>query len=116
MAEINKDDLMLMMDIYKESIATSTALSRQQNVTIEHQKDLITEQRSINNNISKLIDRLDDHSISLTQMQSKVIEKVGSNNELCAKEFGSVKNQMYIAYVGMGTIIIAILGLIFKLI
>lgn len=116
MAEIDKNDLMLMMDIYKESIATSTTLSRQQNTAIEHQKELITEQRNINNNIGKLIDRLDDHSISLTQMQSKVIEKVGNNNELCAKEFGAVKNQMYLAYVGMATIIITIIGLIIKLI
>ena len=113
--EINRDDLMLMMNVYKESISASTALSEQQEVLIEQQKELIQEQRNVNTNIGKLVNRLDEHFISSTKMQARVIDKVGSNNELCTREFGLVKNQMYLAYVGMVTIVIALIGLIVKI-
>jgi len=133
---LSRDDLMLLMDSYRNTIQMHTTLVEQQKVVIGLQHDLLTKQDSILNkqddvcrtmeNISKNLEgcanrfqeattlvssKCDELNTAISGKVEGVESKVDKSMFDSIKEHGSLKLRLYIAMGGMILIILSLITL-----
>lgn len=108
MAEITQDQLKLLMDAYKDSIILNTKLLSKMDNVVEAQRESCK-------GINKLCDKINQQTITLTSANVQIGDKLVNMRTEDFKEHNSLRNKIYIAFSLMCTIIIALIGILIKL-
>lgn len=128
-ADLTKQDLTIMMQSYENMILMHKTVLDQQGHIINTLKDVIMKQDEISGKqmssvtlLQGVTGKLDECSEKLSKSQEKLdrqsdnlIDKLNGHNIDSIKEHGKIKNRLYVAYGGSGVIIIALLGIIWKI-
>jgi len=128
--DIQKTDLYLLLDSYKNSVEISTVIMEQlrqiadlQNKFNDGGRDSLTKQqdvfRCLENIVSLLKKYSDDIESSNTRVHSKItdFEKNLSIFEATQEgRFGKVGSKINLVYVGLGSLVVSLLGIIYLLI
>lgn len=129
MAENNlltKDDLVLLMESYKNMISMHQTILEQSNRTIDSLSEIVNRQESISvkqqstcgilNDVSKKLDicaeKLDITRTKVDSLQSTIKEKITEHDINSLKSHEKISTKIQIGWIGMGTIILAILSLV----
>jgi len=114
MIELSKDDLSLLMDSYKKQIELNTQVLTQQQNLIAKMDMMIEVHRETCNNMNKIVDKIDVQERNCSNNAIKITEKMGHERKESLKEHNAIINRIYIAFVGMGVIIINLIALYLK--
>jgi uncharacterized protein Yka (UPF0111/DUF47 family) len=123
---LTKDDLVLLMESYRNMITMHQTILDQSTKTIEkldgiaiRQDSISTKQGNICGSLTKITDRLDDCASSLKdantnidKMEDKITDKLYTHEKKSIEDHGKITNKIYLGWIGMGTIIIGMIGLI----
>jgi len=121
--KLTKDDLVLLMESYRNMITMHQTILDQTNKTIDKldtiatkQDSLFSKQGSICNQLGSMngkIDILDklDTGDNIDDLKTKVIDKLQDHEKKSIEDHGKITNKIYLGWIGMGTIIIGIVGL-----
>jgi hypothetical protein len=127
---INRDDLLLLMEAYKNQVELNTTLITRQEVIIAKQEEIIGKLVEILASQGKLLEgvgaipgSLEKVIHDLCESTSETCKGIGTtmdNNLSTARqaqirEHNAINNRIYLGWVGMGTIVIALIGVIIKL-
>jgi DNA repair exonuclease SbcCD ATPase subunit len=134
---LRKDDLVLMMDSYKNMITMHQTILEQSAKIIEllsnisiRQDSIASRQEKICNILSEISKKLDDCSLklqtggdkveslksglgdALKNVSESIKEKINNHNTKSIEDHNKITNKVYIGWIGMGSIILALLSLI----
>jgi hypothetical protein len=127
---VNRDDLLLMMESYKNQIELNTTLLTRQEVIITKQEEIIGKLAEILDLQSKVLADVGAVPDSLEKLIHGFCEATGEtckgintalDQSLSAarqaqiREHNGINNRIYLGWVGMGTIVIALIGVLVKL-
>lgn len=112
---LTKDDLMLLMESYRNMIELHKTILDQSSKTIEKldnitnkQDSISTKQGTVCNNLHAITGKLD----SVIGSQSLHHQKLEEHHVESIKTHGKLANKIHLGWIGMGTIILAIIGLV----
>jgi cysteinyl-tRNA synthetase len=122
---LTKDDLVLLMESYRNMIIMHQTILDQSTKTIEKldiiatkQEGISTKQGNICSSLSKITNRLDDcatvmkdSNINISGMSTKITDKINTHEKKSIEDHGKITNKIYLGWIGMGTIIIGLIGL-----
>ena len=126
--DITKNDLTLMMQSYENMILMhKTVLDQQSEMTdllykvVENQNQISQKQMSTCSSLEGITKQLDDCSEKLSKSRDKIeststtlTDKLATHDKESIKEHSKIKNRVYIAYGLSGTIILGVLGLLWR--
>jgi uncharacterized coiled-coil DUF342 family protein len=124
---LTKDDLVLLMESYRNMIQLhSTILDRTNKTTemldkvVAKQDMLLTKQASLCNKLGKCVEKLNEAGTKIDNTADKIDnagkeirQKIDTHNLSSVKDHGRITNKIYVGWIGMGSIIIALISLIF---
>ena len=127
--DIRKDDLYLLLDSYKNNIELSTIIMEQLRQISESQinlteniKGLIDRGNEVTKSLLEIANSMKEYSDSVKNSSDKLIDKVGDyEKHLSVFEteqkglFAKVGSKINLVYIGMGTLVISLLGIIYLL-
>lgn len=128
---VNRDDLLLMMESYKNQIELNTTLLSRQEVIITKQEEIIGQlaeilalQGKVLAGVGAVPDAMERvvHELCETTgdtckgINAAVDKNFSSARQAQIKEHNGINNRIYVGWVGMGTIVMALVGIIIKLI
>lgn len=100
---VERDDLMLLMESYRNTIQLSTTLLEKQNVLIEKQNNLTELHRDVIRSLKEVSDNLRIHT-------EKVIESEHNLETLIKESTNSIKTKIYVTFGVVFTAIATIVG------
>ena len=130
---LTRDDLVLLMESYRNMITMHQTILDQTTKTIDamgviatKQDSLFSKQSAICNTINGMSDKMAQYSTdcnaSLTTSTAKmddfkntVIKTLNSHEKKTIEEHAKLANKIYVGWIGMGTIILGLVGLIYTL-
>jgi hypothetical protein len=124
--EIQRTDLNLLLDSYKNNVELSTLMLEQlrnignsQEKFLEDQKIILEKNKEVLACLLKISDKLGLCSEELKNANSKLIESekvFATYKEEEKSMFQKISSKINLVYVGMGTLIVSLLGIIYLLI
>lgn len=112
---LSRDDLMLLMESYRNTIQMHTTIVEQQKRIVESQQTMTSKQDEILLKQKLLCDRLDNTASTMERFVNKV-EKVDDKVDTfqldMTKQISGVRTRLYIAMGGTVSIILALLVLL----
>lgn len=123
MAEENltKDDLVLLMESYKNMITMHHTILEQSNKTIEQLADIVTKQDNISlkqrdtcqimNGVSTKLDSCVKQLEGTNDKVDKLKDTINTHNEKSMDGHSKLANKIHLGWIGMGTIILGLIGL-----
>lgn len=108
MAEITQDQLKLLMEAYKDSVTLNTKLLTKMDSVVEAQ-------RSSCQSIEKLCDKINQQTITMTAANVQISDKLFEVRTESLKEHNSIKHKIYVALSLMGTIVVALITALVKI-
>jgi len=118
---LTRDDLILLMDSYRNHFAMNQTLLSQLTKLVDQQTHMIkkcdiiiSKQSQTCSGLEKATLELKDSNSKIDGMQNKIVERVDNHNLSSVKDHNSLKNKIYLGWIGMGTIILSLLGLIMR--
>jgi len=113
-------DLTLLMESYKNNIEISTMLHEQQKQLLTQQDDLLDKQK----NFCELLDKWSTKSSesfkemndSLASFNKEFSTRMNYFDVEMQKNYNSLKMMMYVAWTGMGGIVISLVGVLITVI
>lgn len=117
--KLTKDDLVLLMESYRNMITMHQTILDQSSKTIEKmdtivnkQDTLFSKQGQICNSLDKITGSLDSTAKNL----SDVAKNANTHEKKTIEDHGKLANKIHLGWIGMGTIIMGLIGLIIMLI
>ena len=117
-AQLNKQDLFILMDSYKNNIQLNSTLLEQQKQmltlhaqTIETQKEVMERQKELCSNIDDLVEKLTNCSKILADNHSKLSLDIGNVVSNISKCQSSLSVKLYICLGGMISVLLSVIGL-----
>lgn len=122
---LTKDDLVLLMESYRNMITMHQTILDQSTKTIEkldgiatRQDGISTKQGRLCNSLDKITTRLDDcttilkdSNTNISGMETKIKDEINIHEKKSIEDHGKITNKIYLGWIGMGTIIISLIGL-----
>lgn len=112
-------DLSILMEAYKNNIELSTTLLEQEKQVLLQQDEIIEKQNKLLDNLEQSQRSCDDKVKTVTNVEYEILDLIKTFRTDLAlnleKKSSSVKALIYGSYVGMLTIIISLIGLIYLL-
>lgn len=130
---IGRDDLFLLMESYKNTVELNTTLlerkeiiSRQQvalvesiNKMCENQATILTELKTFPETVRRAVEKITQALKDINDTHKKEFrvlrEQHAENNKTVIREHAALNNRVYVAFSGMAAIIIALIGIIIKI-
>jgi flagellar biosynthesis regulator FlaF len=128
-SQLSKQDLYILMESYKNNIQLNTTLLEQQKQILSLHDASMEKQKELCKSIDDLVEKLGHCSKVISDSQSKLNEnQVKLSNDLSAVstnvtntinnvsnktslDFAKLYNYMYVAFFGMGGLILSIIGM-----
>jgi predicted PurR-regulated permease PerM len=128
--DIQKADLYLLLDSYKNSVELSTIIMEQLRQITDLQSKFnetgtgsIQKQKEIYNSLEKIANLLESYSNNIKNSNDKVYDKIiefeKSLSTFQVEQkglFGKVGSRINLVYVGLGTLIVSLISIIYLLI
>lgn len=116
--KMTKDDLFLLMESYKNMITmhqtildqTSKTITKLDNIA-NKQDNLFSKQGQICNTLKTVANRIDDYADNL----SFILNKLNAHENKTIEQHSKVVNKIHLGWIGMGTIIMGLIGLVISL-
>lgn len=105
---LQKEDLFLLLESYKNSVEMNTLISQQLRTISELIQQRKEETSELETNLKERIDKVGETA-------EKVRDKLESHNAESIKGIGKLGNKVYLLYIGVGSIVLSLIGLIFLL-
>lgn len=112
---LTKDDLVLLMESYRNMITMHQTILDQSSKAIEkmdiiitRQDGISTKQGSICNSLSGITDKLKDCAESLKTSNNQV----QTHHLKSVEEHAKITNKIHVGWIGMGTIAVSLVGLV----
>lgn len=116
--KLTRDDLVLLMESYRNmitmhqtileqigrTISKTEDITKQSEMHLRKQTEICTSLRVISNDVKEISDNLSINKSSIENFEKKSIE-----------QHGKVINKIHIGWIGMGTIVMALIGLVISL-
>ena len=126
---LTRDDLVLLMESYRNMITMHQTILDQSSKAIEkldgiamRQDSILTKQGTVCNSLTKITGRLDECASSLKEsnsnidtLEQRMISKLSSHSEKSIEVHEKIINKIHFGWIGMGTIIIGLIGLLYTL-
>lgn len=123
--KLTRDDLVLLMESYRNMITMHQTILDQTNKTIDKldgiankQDSLFSKQGNICSTLSKITDKLEgnlthskDSNDKINNLSNIVTEKLNEHDKKSIEDHSKLTNKIYIGWVGMISIILALVGL-----
>lgn len=116
--KLTRDDLVLLMESYRNMITMHQTILDQSEKTIEKmdviadkQDKLFSKQGHLCNTLDKVSTNLDDATKSLFD----AAKGATAHEKETIRQYGAVVNKIHLGWIGMGTIILGLIGLIIAL-
>lgn len=112
-------DVTLLMEAYKNNIVLTTALLEQQKQVLIQQADIISNQKTINSELIVITKAIKDIQTSTLEKSNEIFKEVLTNyNDIrleIVKENSTLKNMMYVAWIGCASIIASLITIIINM-
>jgi len=112
-------DVTLLMDAYKNNIELTTALLEQQKQVLFQQTEIITQQKTINSELIIIAKAIKDMQSATAEKSNEIFKEVLTNyNDIrleIVKENSTLKNMMYVAWIGCASIIASLITIIINM-
>ena len=112
-------DVTLLMEAYKNNIVLTTALLEQQKQVLVQQVDIISNQKTINSELIVITKAIKDIQTSTLEKSNEIFKEVLTNyNDIrleIVKENSTLKNMMYVAWIGCASIIASLITIIINM-
>ena len=105
---VTKDQLRLLMDSHRDVIELNTKLLGKLDLVVSAQKESCE-------GISKLCDKLDQQTGTLTAANLHIHDKLVELRTEAIKDHSSIRNRLYVAFGMLGTITSALLATLYKI-
>jgi hypothetical protein len=123
--QLTKDDLVLLMESYRNMIIMHQTILDQTNKTIdklngmsEKQDFIFSKQNNLYDTLKNIVEKVNNSSLELKsnnekteELRSNVVEKLNSHELKSAEDHSKLTNKIYIGWIGMISIILALMGL-----
>jgi len=116
--KLTRDDLVLLMESYRNMITMHQTILDQSEKTIEKmgliatkQDDLYSKQNSVCGTLNKVSSNLDDTTKSLSEAAKAAVR----HEKDVMAQHNRIETKIHLGWIGMGTIIIGLIGLIIAL-
>jgi predicted PurR-regulated permease PerM len=113
---IQKEDLFLLLESYKNSVEMNTVISQQLRTIHEVLNACKDETSALETNLKELIEKAIDAA-------EKARDKIDSHNVESIKDIGQIDrsvgkltNKIYLLYIGVGSIVLSLFWVIYQLI
>lgn len=116
--KLTRDDLVLLMESYRNMITMHQTILDQTSKTIEKMDNIATKQDSLFSKQGKICSSLNDINGNMDQVSkdlSTVTDKMNSHENKSIEQYGKVVNKIHLGWIGMGSIIIGLIGLVIAL-
>ncbi len=117
--KLTRDDLVLLMESYRNMITMHQTILDQSEKTIEKMDNIANKQDSLFSKQGHICNTLDKVSTNLDDTIKGLAESTKAANaheKETIKQYSQVINKIHLGWIGMGTIIMGLIGLIFMLI
>jgi len=102
---LDRQDLFLLMEAYRNNFESLTTLFEQQKGLNESYNKLLKEQENITTALNKMVDKIDKYTDELQAHHSNI------NNSL-----SSIKSKVHITWIGIGAVVIPLIALVTEMI
>lgn len=109
---VDKDDIFLLLDSYKNNIELSTTLLEQQKKLLEQQAEILKHQNKICENTDETLKRFDQCTINSVNLQKNFSDSITSIKVENAESHNRLKYSIWALSGAMVTIVISLMGLI----
>ena len=116
---LTKDDLVLLMESYRNMITMHQTILDQSSKTIEKLDGVMSKQDNILSKQTKTcgsIDNIIEKLNNLVNANTNIATKVDGHLLKSIEDHGILGNKIHLGWIGMGTIILSLIGLILTLI
>lgn len=127
--KLTRDDLVLLMESYRNMITMHQTILDQTSKTINTLNDIANKQDSLFSKQGQVCNSLQNITSSLTtvttnlsiatdkidNMNVKIIDKLQVHEKKSIEEHGKLLNKIHIGWIGMGSIILGLVGLIYTI-
>jgi len=104
---LNRDDFILLMNSYKTQVELNTKL-------LDEQQHILSKMNIILDMQRKTCETIDNHTVVYNDGVNRLVDILSQQSKDNIVEHSKIKHQIYISLVGMSTIIITLLALLFK--
>jgi hypothetical protein len=108
-------DLMILMEAYRNNIELSTSLLEQQKQILVQQDDILNKQKEIITSISNVSTSLLQLPTQFLSLENKFRENSSSTQLEMTKNYSSMRNLLYVVFIGSGSIIITLITIIVEM-
>lgn len=126
---LTRDDLVLLMESYRNMITMHQTILDQTSKTISIMENIVTKQDStlskqgqVCNSLQNITGNLSTISINLSKTTDKIdsfenniIKQFNTHENKTIEDHAKLTNKIYLGWIGMGTIIIGFVGLIYTM-
>jgi hypothetical protein len=112
---INFQDLSMLMCLYKDNIELTTALTERMNLVLNHQNEVLQNQKDLCDEMANITKIFRDFSIKMLEKQGSletvVIDKYNEVKVELIKETSSVRNIIYLVLTGSIGMVVSLITL-----
>lgn len=115
---LTRDDLVLLMESYRNMITMHQTILEQTTKTIDKLDNIATKQDSLfskQGNICVSIDKLSGKVDTSVENTERVASSLNAHEKKSIDDHNKITNKVYIGWIGMATIIVALIGLLVTL-
>lgn len=113
MTDLNREDLVLLLQAYKNQVETNQTLMEQQGKLLEQHNQILSKQQIVCNNVNDVINKITHLSEQEAEKHIKLIQDFNIGKLKCLQDHGGMRTRMAILYVGISAIIIPLMGLLY---
>jgi predicted PurR-regulated permease PerM len=106
---LSKDDLILLLESYKNSVEMNTLISQQLSYILEVLQTIKDNDSNIEQNIKVKID-------SAIDLIEKIRDKFEMHEKEGIKQFGKILNRISAIYIALGSIVLSLFWMIYQLV
>lgn len=113
MANLDRDDIFLLLEAYKNQVETNQTLMEQQSRLLEQHNQILDKQQTVCNNVNDVIVKITSLAEHDAAKHSKLVEDFNTGKLMCVRDHGMIKSRVSVLYVGITAIIIPLIGLLY---
>jgi hypothetical protein len=113
MADLDRDDIFLLLEAYKNQVETNQTLMEQQSRLLAQHNQILDKQQIVCNNVNDVIVKITSLSERDAVKHSKLVEDFNTGKLMCVQDHGILKSRISVLYVGITAILIPLMGLLY---
>lgn len=114
--KLTRDDLVLLMESYRNMITMHQAILEQTGKTIDKLDIIATKQDTLFSKQGNICTSIGDINKNMIEHDKEMVKNLDAHDKATIKDNGKLANKIHLGWIGMGTIILGLIGLIYTII